>query len=101
MTKEQFRTLAFSQHEGDLSTQRALLCQAFDELYDSTLKIGGRGTAAEIQALENVPHGAVYTCITTGGDVNTGDDAITLAAQDVVRWDAPTGLWVLITDVNA
>jgi hypothetical protein len=101
MTKSEFRTLVFRQHEGDLSTQRALLCQAFDEMYDNTLKIGGTGTAAQIKALENVPHGAVYTCITTGGAVNTGDDAITLAAQDVVRWDEPTGLWVLITDVNA
>jgi hypothetical protein len=101
MTKEEFRTLVYGKHEGDLSSQRADLCKAYDELYDSTLKKGGTGTAAAIAALEDVEDGAVYRCITTGGDVNTGGDAVTLAAGDLVYWDAATSLWVLLADVNA
>lgn len=97
MTKEEFRTLVYSKHEGDLSSQRADLCKAYDELYDSTLKKGGTGTAAAIAALEDVEDGAVYRCITTGGDVNTGDDAVTLAVGDLVYWDAETSLWVLLS----
>jgi len=100
-TKAEFRDMVMGTHSGDENTKKAQLCQAYDDLYDNTLKKGGTGTAAAIQALEDVPDGAVYRCITTGGNVNTGGDAVTLAVRDIVYWDATTELWVLLADADA
>jgi len=100
-TKAEFREMVMGTHSGDENTKKTQLCEAYDDLYDNTLKKGGTGTAAQIAALENVTDGAVYRCITTGGAVNSGAAEITLAVRDIVYWDAATELWVLLADADA
>ncbi len=102
-------------HEGDLNALKAKLVQIVESVFDAveantaaieantdtletTLKTGGTGTAAEIAALEAPVTNAVYRVITTGGNLNSGGDEITVAVRDLVYHNGTK--WVLLVDAD-
>lgn len=106
MTKAQLKEQINSMHEGDIYTMRGKLNNIIDTVFDRIEAIeatafvpGGTGTAAAIAALEAPTLNAIYRVITTGGDLNSGGTAITVAVGDLVYHNGT--LWVLFADVNA
>ena len=93
-------------HEGDLNNLKAKLVQVVESVFDKieeveavSFRTGGTGTAAQIAALEAPALNAIYRVITTGGDLNSGGTAITVAVGDLVYHNGT--IWVLLADVNA
>ena len=112
MTREELKQKITS-HEGDMNTLKSKMLSIVDETYDkievlegtvddlsdAALKVGGTGTAAEIAALTDPAKNAVYRVITTGGNLNSGGDQITVAVRDLVYHNGTK--WVLLVDADA
>ena len=122
MTKEELLE-KLDGHEGDMNVLKGKLVQVVESVFaaieantaevegvlativantavlGTTLKTGGTGTAAEIAALEAPVTNAVYRVITTGGNLNSGDDQITVAVRDLVYHNGTK--WVLFVDADS
>lgn len=97
MTKAQFMEHYVGGHFGDkLNIKNRLTALA--ELAWNTLKWKGSATAANIAA-SNPMNGDVYK-VTTGGNLNSGDDIVAAATNDLVVYNGETGLWSLLYDVS-
>lgn len=106
MTKAQLKEQINNMHEGDIFTMRGKLNNIIDTVFDrieaieaSAFVTGGTGTVAELAALTAPTKNAIYRVITTGGNLNSGADQITVAVGDLVYHNGT--LWVLLADVNA
>ena len=96
-------------HEGDLNALKAKLVQIVESVFDAieantatietAFKVGGTGTAAAIAAIEAPVTNAIYRVITTGGNLNSGGDQITVAVRDLVYHNGT--IWVLFADADA
>ena len=68
-----------------------------DLCYDA-VKFKGEATATEVAALVGPKNGDTYRIVTSGGDLNTGEeDKITTAVGDTVTYDEENGLWQFLT----
>lgn len=69
-------------------------------VYDG-LKPRGTKTAAQVAALTEPLNGDAYQ-ISTGGNLNSDDDLITVVSGDVVTYNGETGLWEksIVSDVR-
>lgn len=106
MTKAQLKEQINSMHEGDIYTMRGKLNNIIDTVFDrieaieaTAFVIGGTGAVAALTALTTPTLNGIYRVITTGGDLNSGAAAITVAVGDLVYHNGT--LWVLLADVNA
>lgn len=97
MTKVQFIEKYAGGHYGDVPALKNRVTALTEALYD-TLKWKGSATAATIAASDGV-NGNVYK-VTTGGNLNTGDDIVAAATNDLVVYNGGTGLWSLLYDVS-
>ena len=108
MTKEELLE-KLDGHEGDMNVLKAKLVQVVESVFDkiaeveetleTAFKVGGTGTAAQIAALEAPVTNAIYRVITTGGNLNSGGDQITVAVRDMVYHNGT--IWVLFGDADA
>jgi hypothetical protein len=105
MTKEQLKEAIIS-HEGDMNTLKTKLLKIVDTVFEridtinsNAFVTGGTLTAAQIAALTNPTKNALYRVITTGGNLNSGGDQITVAVRDIVYHNGTK--WVLLVDADA
>lgn len=92
MTREQFINKYTGAHFGDVKSLENKLAALAGFAYDA-LKPKGTKTAAQVAALTDIENGDFYRIITTGGNLNSGDDQITVLVGDVVTYNGETELW--------
>ena len=109
MTKDELKEQINSMHEGDLGMLKHKLNNIVESVFDKIAETddklatafvkGGTGTAAEIAALVSPVANALYRVVTTGGNLNSGGDQITVAVRDIVYHNGTK--WVLFADADA
>lgn len=86
----------------DQNDLKRRLSQMAGQLYDQkleALKMKGSATVATVEALTDMVNNDVYK-MTDGGTLNTGDTGeITVAADDLVYYDASAGAWKFLHDI--
>ena len=99
MTKAQFLAKFTGGHFGDTQDLKNRLEAVAGYVHDYTVKFMGSATAANIAAADPI-NGMLYV-VTTGGNLNTGDDIVAAATGDWVIYNSTTGLWSILFDASA